>query len=73
MDHLHVDVYLDTLEMDDFAMVRIISSNLGLTFTNSAAEILNELLTKRSSKLWHYADETVKTLDTHATGNINKD
>ena len=50
MDHLHVDVYLDTLEMDDFAMVRIISSNLWLTFTNSAAEILNELLTKRSSK-----------------------
>ena len=42
MDHLHVDVYLDTLEMDDFAMVRIITSNLWLTFTNSAAEILNE-------------------------------
>ena len=51
MDHLHVDVYLDTLEMDDFAMVRITSSNLWLTFTNSATEILNELLTKRSSKL----------------------
>ena len=51
MDHLHVDVYLDTLEMDDFAMVRITSSNLWLTFTNSAAEILNELLTKLSSKL----------------------
>ena len=51
MDHLHVDVYLDTLEMDDFALVRITSSNLWLTFTNSATEILNELLTKRSSKL----------------------
>ena len=28
MAHSNVDVYLDTLEMDDFAMVRITSSNL---------------------------------------------
>ena len=51
MDHSYVDVYLDTLEMDDFAMVRIISSILWLTFTNSAADLLNELLAKRSNEL----------------------
>ena len=28
MAHSNVDVYLDTLEMDDFAMVRVTSSNL---------------------------------------------
>ena len=60
MDHLYVHVYLDTLEMDDFAMVRITSSILWLTFTNSAADILKELLAKRSGELWHYVDETVK-------------
>ena len=42
MDHLYVHVYLDTLEMDDFAMVRITSSILWHTFTNSAADILKE-------------------------------
>ena len=41
MDHSYVDVYLDTLEMDDFAMARITSSNLWFTVTNSAANVLN--------------------------------
>ena len=51
MDHLYVHVYLDTLEMDDFAMVCITSSILWLTFTNSTADILKELLAKRSGEL----------------------
>ena len=64
MDHSYVHVYLDTLEMDDFAMVRITSSILWLTFTNSAADILKELLAKCSSELWHYFEI--------ATGNVDK-
>ena len=60
MDHSYVDVYLDTLEMDDFAMARITSSNLWFTVTNSAANVLNELLAKRSLKLRHHVDEIVK-------------
>ena len=51
MDHSYVHVYLDTLEMDDFAMARIASLNLWFTVTNSAANVLNELLAKRSLKL----------------------
>ena len=51
MDHFYVHVYLDTLEMDDFAMVRITSSILWLTCTNSAADILKELLAKRFGEL----------------------
>ena len=60
MDDSYVDVYLDTLEMDDFAMARITSSNLWFTFTNSAANVLNELFAKRSLKLRHHVDEIVK-------------
>ena len=60
MDHSYVDVYLDTLEMDDFAMARITSSNLWFTVVNSATNVLNELLAKRSLKLRHHVDETVK-------------
>ena len=60
MDHSYVDVYLDTLEMDDFAMARITSSNLWFTVTNSAANVLNQLLPKRSLKLRHQVDEIVK-------------
>ena len=60
MDHSYVDVYLYTLEMDDFAMARITSSNLWFTVTNSAANVLNELLAKRSLKLRHHVDEIVK-------------
>ena len=60
MDHSYVDVYLDTLEMDDFAMARITSSNLWFTVTNSAANVLNELLAKHCLKLRHHVDEIVK-------------
>ena len=60
MDHSYVDVYLDTLEMDDFAMARITSSNLWFTVMNSAANVLNQLLAKRSLKLRHQVDEIVK-------------
>ena len=60
MDHSYVDVYLDTLEMDDFAMARITSSNLWFTVTNYAANVLNELLAKRSLELRHHVDKIVK-------------